>query len=297
MLSLIEALLKYSNKHSSSIIAALLGIIIVGGIGGGFWIQNLNSVIAERNKLEEQRLALAEERQSTAIASAHLQYRGINQEVISIIDKLELSAKESTSKLEDWRRDLEIAANFRGLSPSVKDQLLSISQSLNDQSATNSKEFADAKASVRAALSIPPANEVERHYWRSPGLALLPFLLLALASSLAVAAFLRQRDKRRRARVHLKNACDLLLEKSVRPRDLQRFEQAVLRNELKSALDELEALGRRLEDPGQVRFDWLSFWRELTEAADKIGARGRARRYRSRGKYGAASYDADSPEL
>lgn len=291
MLSLIEALLKYSNKHSSSIIVTLLGIMIVGGIGGGLWIQNLNSVIVERNKLEEQRLALADERQGTALAATRLQHQSLNQEVISIVDKLEFSTSQSTSRLRDLGEDLLIAGTAKGLSPGFRNQILSVSQGLRVQSSAISKDVTDTRASIHAALSGPELSvDTGHHYLRSPALGLLPYLLLLLASSVTVAALLfRQRNKRRRAMVHLNNACDLLPE-SVRQRDLQRFEQAALRNELKSVLDELEALGTRVEDLGQLPFD-SSFWKELTQAANTIGARDRAKRYRRRAKHD------DSPEL
>lgn len=82
---LIGELLEYEKKHSQVIVVILLGIIITGSISGGLWIKQLNSIIAEKDKLAEQRLIIAGEMHSVDIKSEQLKYQTKNQELISRI--------------------------------------------------------------------------------------------------------------------------------------------------------------------------------------------------------------------
>ncbi len=55
-------LFEYSKKHPQGVIVALLGIIIVGSVAGGLWIQNLRSSLEEKEKIFDARIRLTEER-------------------------------------------------------------------------------------------------------------------------------------------------------------------------------------------------------------------------------------------
>ena len=44
-MSLIDLLLKFTERQPGTVVAALLGVIVVGSVGGGFWISNLQSAL------------------------------------------------------------------------------------------------------------------------------------------------------------------------------------------------------------------------------------------------------------
>jgi hypothetical protein len=43
-----DELLKFSKTHSQTVIAALVGVVVVGGIGGRLLIQSLEETISEQ---------------------------------------------------------------------------------------------------------------------------------------------------------------------------------------------------------------------------------------------------------
>jgi hypothetical protein len=50
----IDQILKYSEEHSRVIILILLGIITTGSVFGALWINSLNNIISEKDKISDQ---------------------------------------------------------------------------------------------------------------------------------------------------------------------------------------------------------------------------------------------------
>ena len=58
----LEEVLRYGDQHAKGVVLALLALLMAGGAGGGLYIANLQTILAERDKLLEQRVQLVEQR-------------------------------------------------------------------------------------------------------------------------------------------------------------------------------------------------------------------------------------------
>jgi hypothetical protein len=185
-MSLIEEVLKYSNKHSRVVILTLLGVIISGSISGGLWIQNLNSLMSEREKIFEQRIQLLEKEQGLGLASRELSYRGVYQEVMLTLEKLELSAQRSADELRGVAKGLEAVANSKGTAPQARKNLTDYSTVLNNRAEQSTKELQLAKVEVQQQIMLKEAGSRAIPSLRAP-LFGPPILLLVLISLVVVA--------------------------------------------------------------------------------------------------------------
>lgn len=198
-MSLIEELLKYSNKHSRVIILILLGIIISGSIAGGLWIQNLNSMISEKDKILEQRIKLAEKETSLASSAQILSQRELNLDIMTILSKYELSMQSSANELKDLAKEFEGIARSSKTTPQIRAQLLSYSKSLTDKSASISKEVGLIRSSIQDQVNPSPAAQAaEAPDGMSISWVLLLLLsLLILCIAFAIGHYINRRLKQR----------------------------------------------------------------------------------------------------
>jgi predicted unusual protein kinase regulating ubiquinone biosynthesis (AarF/ABC1/UbiB family) len=114
--SALARLLEFSKKHSEQVIATLLGIIIVGSIGGGLWIKSLQSTLAEREALTEERLELIEERYRTNFYALSKRVNDVETQLAQLVETFEgleptlinvsqrLSEMSSDQQLPDYHR-------------------------------------------------------------------------------------------------------------------------------------------------------------------------------------------------
>ena len=76
-----DILLKFSKTHSQTVIAALVGIVAVGAIGGGFMIHGLQATATEEKALCSERLQAATARDSNRLTTVEGKQEGLNSEV------------------------------------------------------------------------------------------------------------------------------------------------------------------------------------------------------------------------
>lgn len=199
-MSLIEEVLKYSNRHSRVVILILLGVIISGSIAGGLWIQNLNSVISKREKIFEQRIQLLEKEHGLGLASRDLSRRGSYQEIMLTLEKLELSARRSADELRSLAKDLEAVANSKGTTPQARKSLIGYSTALNSQAEQITKELELAKGEVQQWMKETGVGGVALAPPLSGRLFGPPIFLLALILLVAVTVFILIMNRRRKGR-------------------------------------------------------------------------------------------------
>ena len=186
-MSVIEEILKYSSKHARVVILILLGVITSGSLAGGLWIQNLNSIITEKDKILEQRIQLNEKAANIGLASRSLSQRESNLQILAILNKLELSVHSSTNELNALAKELGIIANSSN-TISRAQQLTSYSNTLINQSANISKELELAKVEIQDHI-MRDSFSSNKEYWteaKAPNPLLLPKALLALVILLAI---------------------------------------------------------------------------------------------------------------
>lgn len=137
-MALLEELLKSSRAHPQSVIVALIALIVVGAVGGGLWIHNLQSMLESRDALQKQELALVTERMKDGL------YR--LEERVDILDE---TVKHHQVFLEETSSKLKQLAKGRG-SIEVNHQIEQIADDLQ-----RSKEQLDAvrKVDLRYALT------------------------------------------------------------------------------------------------------------------------------------------------
>ena len=90
-MALLNDLIGFIDQQPRTVAVALLAVLAVGGVGGGLWISNLNSAVEEMDSIWEQRLALAEERNTNATVVLH-------EEKLKLKKELEI-LKNATSDL------------------------------------------------------------------------------------------------------------------------------------------------------------------------------------------------------
>jgi hypothetical protein len=283
-MSLIEELLKNSKKHSQLITLILLGIIIAGSIAGGLWIQNLNSILAEKDKLEEQHLKLIEERYRADLASKNLEYKSLEL----TINRVEQSTIASTSRMAQIANEIEGFAKNGNLTKEHKGQLLDLTGILIAQANLLSKEQEKLRLEVRQELdrisSVSAAKYDAPHATfisylvkliLSYPITLILFLCIAVVFAMVLISSFKARTKCR-IRLHLEKAKDYLTPVNKNDDSIEgfrKYEKWVRYNEFEFALDELEVLSNRHTVPPH-------FWAELTAVAERLNLKQRVVKYR-----------------
>jgi uncharacterized coiled-coil protein SlyX len=123
---MIDKILDFSKHHAQTVIATLFGVIVVGSVGGGLWIHNLQSVLDESQRLEDQRLAAQKQDFDNNMSAIKIQ---VSEEDRALH---ELSAKvaEQNDVLEHLAERLEQLANSGKSLRQVKFELLATAADL-----------------------------------------------------------------------------------------------------------------------------------------------------------------------
>ncbi|HEY0763008.1 MAG TPA: hypothetical protein VGD61_11625 [Pyrinomonadaceae bacterium] len=268
-MSLIEELFKHSEKNAQLVSVILLGVVIAGSISGGLWIQKLNSILAEKDKLEAQRLVLMEERYQNQLSAIKLKYQSVDLQ----IGKLGLIMESATTKMDEIAKDLRNFATSQKVEPQSKEQLKFLSEKLTDQASRLSVDLEASRSAIRRELDYKSnAYEIQlTGYSVRSGLmrkSIQIFVVLLVVLILIAFMWARRSSKLHRraiAKQHLEKAHMLLkdIPESWR-NELVQYEEHLHNNELEFAFDELDFLGR-VSSPAQ------SFWMELSAAAENIG--------------------------
>jgi hypothetical protein len=116
-MSLIQEITRIADDHPRIVIATLLGVLVVGGTGGSIWISNLQSNLAENQKVVEERMNLTEQRYSNAIAALrqkdvvlsrqveqlHTEIPALISSINTIDSKFEKFPPPQASDSSDWK--------------------------------------------------------------------------------------------------------------------------------------------------------------------------------------------------
>lgn len=195
-MSLIEVILEYSDKHSRVLSLILLGIIVCGSIAGGIWIQNLNSIIAEKDKILEQRIQITEKESKILLASQNLSWKESNFQVTYAFNKLESSMQASINKLKDLAKEIENTARSNKRNSQKQPQLLDYSKTLTEQSENISKELQLVKKAISEPnLEVAKLEELVNYSSQSTDLSLL-LLSILLVSSVVLNLYLLRRSRK-----------------------------------------------------------------------------------------------------
>jgi hypothetical protein len=255
-MSVIEEVLKHSKKHAQVIILILLGVIAAGSIAGGLYIQNLNSMLAEKDKLHAQEIKMLEYRYSNSLATVKL----INQNIELMINKSELSIQASTSKIDQMTKELDSFANTQTLDSQTKDQLLGFSKVLINHASQLSGQLEFLKITIRTEIDeftskrlySPPyygrPSLIGPFFWLS-----FSFLLLLTLSHVLWMKYLSRTRKILLTRIHLEKAKGLL-----QSRTDSQFEASD-----KESFDALDATFDELELVAESTTCSLEFWMEM----------------------------------
>ena len=81
-MGLLEKVVGALSENPKETAYILFGVLVVGSIGGGFWIYTLQTQLSEQESISNQRIQLIEERSKSAIAS-------IQQDRIAMSSRLE----------------------------------------------------------------------------------------------------------------------------------------------------------------------------------------------------------------
>ncbi len=113
----LESILRYSEENSRSIVVILIGLIIIGSTGGGFWIRSLQTNLSEKDRLVNERLKLIEERYKSEVHKIRSEFRTLHirfSEMVSVfnqykdnINNLTSLIKQSTNKSNIDKFDIE----------------------------------------------------------------------------------------------------------------------------------------------------------------------------------------------
>ncbi|MEM8610424.1 MAG: hypothetical protein AAGF93_00285 [Cyanobacteria bacterium P01_H01_bin.105] len=175
-MGLLEKLLELYEDQSKTLVIVLLGIVIAGSIGGGLWINSLQSSLNQQQALREGRIEYINERYRTLIVKASDEHK-------EVIKGYEIFKANILASFEKTKR--------------VANQLDSAVSSLNPPQniATLQKELlteVDTLESTIKAIEVPSTpflngiNEASLEYRypdssdRSPGQFLIPTLVVTL---------------------------------------------------------------------------------------------------------------------
>jgi|GEM_PF-4759206 len=114
--SLLDYILKLPKKNAPVVISILLGIIIAGTVGGGFWINSLQSTLAEREKLETEKLTIIEERYRTNFNAVALRVSNIENQIKDFQSRANesiLDIKTVSENLAEISSDPQLPEKYR----------------------------------------------------------------------------------------------------------------------------------------------------------------------------------------
>ncbi len=161
-MGLLEQILKLAKKNPEVIIAVLLGIIVVGSVGGGLWINALQSTLTERDALVQERLKLIDERYKTNLYLLSGKVSNIDTKFNQLKQDFQLSSSTiigASQKLDSISSDPQISdANRSSLSAMSRQLSTAVSKIDSDITALDehvgalSKEVAPFKN-----YGLPPA--------------------------------------------------------------------------------------------------------------------------------------------
>jgi hypothetical protein len=120
-MALLEELLKSSRAHPQSVIVALVAVIVVGTLGGGIWIHNLQSMLESRDALRQQELAVLTQRTKEGLDRLEARINVLDETV----KHHQVFLEETSSRLRELTK--------RNRSAEVNRQLEQIATELHDQ--------------------------------------------------------------------------------------------------------------------------------------------------------------------
>src|SRR3989304_4373305 len=125
-MSLLEQILKLPKKNSPVVISILLGIIIIGAMWGGLWINSLQNTLAERDALANATLSLIEERYKTNFNSLALRVDKAEiqlAEFHKLFGKIEPQLTSVSQRLTEMSSDSQMPSNHRATLKQLSDEI------------------------------------------------------------------------------------------------------------------------------------------------------------------------------
>jgi hypothetical protein len=186
-----DSLLKYADDNHRAVIVSLVGVLIAGGVGGGFFIQTLQSTIAQRDALEKQHL--------DNITSAYAIEKGTFKSQLNAL-AIRADVFESHSTIEDEviEKDIrELRDLGRSTKPVPKSRLVGIAEDLDNSHRMADQALRDMKRTLENSARIinsPPTSA--RYEPVSPVFLLLVLIFIFTIPAAAVAYLLRRRRRR-----------------------------------------------------------------------------------------------------
>lgn len=162
-MGLLEEVLKYSKTHGAAVIVVLVGVIVVGSVGGGLWIQNLNSALEQKDSLANQRATLVEERYRNRYSELNSRYRTLVQQATTLRESVQTHQAQVLSASQE----LTDLATVSKLDRAARDRLLKQSELLkvsaekllrNTETDTKDVEGAGRDMQFADAFDHPPAG-------------------------------------------------------------------------------------------------------------------------------------------
>jgi len=142
--ALINELLKYSKEQSQAVIVILIGLIIIGTISGGLWIQNLRSDLSEKEALQEERLKLTEERYRNSFADVATRFLTL-EDIVKNLETTVYSYKDNLDQIANEIKDIVLS---REINLEKRNKLISLSNNISNYTVQIMRGIEETKSSL-----------------------------------------------------------------------------------------------------------------------------------------------------
>lgn len=150
-MGLLEELLKRSKDHAQSVIIVLIGLIVVGSIGGGIWIHNLQGALEDHDKLAQQELQEREENYDAQIANFKLRLGNLEDH----IQGLEAAIQSQSDVVDTAIKKFEELSSSRSLNRKDQESVKFIAHDLQAAQKTTLNALSTVTVSVERTEKLP----------------------------------------------------------------------------------------------------------------------------------------------
>ncbi len=181
---MIDKIFQFAESNAKTVIATLFGIIVVGSVGGGLWIHNLQSSLEEEGKLYQSTRELQKQQYETSnstnffkVTEAEAKVRDLAEEIERSERKLKADAGNLAQLSESHKIPTKAAAELQRINQDLEDTADELDQAL--QVAKTTVVWAGARPEP---ASGPTWLDTTKFVWS----LLKPFILFILVLTIAV---------------------------------------------------------------------------------------------------------------
>lgn len=181
-----DSLLNYSKEHSQGVIVSLVGVIAVGTVGGGLWIQSLKSALTETEKLKNERIEIISEKHERAVEVLQQDFDMLRRR-LSELESTFYTYQDTLSVL------VTIILQTEGIQQDVKQRLMFLYEEFSKESWRFQRENESARIWSEPPGAKPPAAAPSYVLFSSVLILMVVLCAIIFASLLILRVIQRQR--------------------------------------------------------------------------------------------------------